>query len=81
MMAMAQLAGRNSLRDIVENHGCISPLSLSSWRHKAITFYNLPRINEVKSYASYGALFVASAKSLRRMLFVRMDNIKSMTRL
>ena len=55
-MAMAQLAGRNSLRDIVEN--------VSAQAHRLyhlgsakLTRSNLSRINEDKPYALYEALF------------------------
>ena len=55
-LAMAQLAGRNSLRDIVEN--------LSAQAHRLyhlgsakLTRSNLSRINENKPYALYEALF------------------------
>ena len=55
-MAMAQLAGRNSLRDIVEN--------MSAQVHRLyhlgsakLSRSNLSRINEGKSYALYEALF------------------------
>ena len=55
-MAMAQLAGRNSLRDIVEN--------ISSQAHRLyhlgsarLSRSNLSRINEDKPYALYEALF------------------------
>lgn len=55
-MAMAQLAGRNSLRDIVEN--------ISAQAHRLyhlgsakLTRSNLSRINEGKPYALYEALF------------------------
>ena len=61
-MAMAQLSGRNSLRDIVEN--------LSAQMHRLyhlgstkISRSNLSRINEDKPYSLYEALF---AKLLRR---------------
>ena len=56
-LAMAQLAGRNSLRDIVEN--------VSAQAHRLyhlgsakLTRSNLSRINEDKPYALYEALFV-----------------------
>jgi len=55
-LAMAQLAGRNSLRDIVEN--------ISAQAHRLyhlgsakLTRSNLSRINEDKPYALYEALF------------------------
>ncbi|VAW51703.1 hypothetical protein MNBD_GAMMA05-16 [hydrothermal vent metagenome] len=55
-MAMAQLSGRNSLRDIVEN--------MSTQTHRLyhlgiakLTRSNLSRINEGKPYALYEALF------------------------
>jgi len=55
-MAMAQLAGRNSLRDIVEN--------MSAQAHRLyhlgsvkLSRSNLSRINEAKPYAMYEALF------------------------
>ena len=55
-MAMAQLAGRNSLRDIVEN--------MTSQAHRLyhlgsarLSRSNLSRINEDKPYALYEALF------------------------
>jgi putative transposase len=55
-MAMAQLSGRNSLRDIVEN--------ISSQSHRLyhlgsvkLSRSNLSRINENKPYALYEALF------------------------
>jgi len=55
-MAMAQLSGRNSLRDIVEN--------ISAQAHRLyhlgsakLTRSNLSRINEDKPYALYEALF------------------------
>jgi len=55
-MAMAQLAGRNSLRDIVDN--------ISSQAHRLyhlgsakLSRSNLSRINEDKPYALYEALF------------------------
>ena len=55
-MAMAQLAGRNSLRDIIEN--------ISAQAHRLyhlgsarLTRSNLSRINEGKPYALYEALF------------------------
>ena len=55
-MAMAQLSGRNSLRDIVEN--------VSSQAHRLyhlgsakLSRSNLSRINEDKPYALYEALF------------------------
>ena len=55
-MAMAQLSGRNSLRDIVEN--------ISSQTHRLyhlgsakLSRSNLSRINEDKPYALYEALF------------------------
>jgi len=55
-MAMAQLAGRNSLRDIVEN--------ISAQAHRLyhlgstkLSRSNLSRINEDKPYALYEALF------------------------
>jgi len=55
-MAMAQLAGRNSLRDIVEN--------ISAQAHRLyhlgstkLSRSNLSRINEGKPYALYEALF------------------------
>ncbi len=55
-MAMAQLAGRNSLRDIVEN--------MSAQAHRLyhlgsakLSRSNLSRINEAKPYALYEALF------------------------
>ena len=55
-MAMAQLSGRNSLRDIVEN--------ISSQAHRLyhlgsakLSRSNLSRINEDKPYALYEALF------------------------
>ena len=55
-LAMAQLAGRNSLRDIVEN--------VSAQAHRLyhlgsakLTRSNLSRINEDKPYALYEALF------------------------
>ena len=55
-MAMAQLAGRNSLRDIVDN--------MSAQAHRLyhlgsskLSRSNLSRINEAKPYALYEALF------------------------
>ncbi len=55
-MAMAQLAGRNSLRDIVEN--------ISAQAHRLyhlgsakLSRFNLSRINDGKPYALYEALF------------------------
>jgi len=55
-MALAQLAGRNSLRDIVDN--------ISSQAHRLyhlgsakLSRSNLSRINEAKPYALYEALF------------------------
>lgn len=55
-MSMAQLAGRNSLRDIIEN--------ISAQAHRLyhlgsarLTRSNLSRINEGKPYALYEALF------------------------
>lgn len=55
-MAMAQLSGRNSLRDIVEN--------ISAQAHRLyhlgstkLSRSNLSRINEAKPYALYEALF------------------------
>jgi putative transposase len=61
-MAMAQLAGRNSLRDIVEN--------ISAQAHRLyhlgstkLSRSNLSRINDGKPYALYEALF---GKLLRR---------------
>ena len=55
-MAMAQLAGRSSLRDIVDN--------ISSQAHRLyhlgsakLSRSNLSRINEDKPYALYEALF------------------------
>lgn len=55
-MSMAQLSGRNSLRDIVEN--------MSAQTHRLyhlgiakLTRSNLSRINEAKPYALYEALF------------------------
>nr|WP_083250709.1 DUF4372 domain-containing protein [Acidihalobacter aeolianus] len=55
-MAMAQLAGRNSLRDIVEN--------ISAQVHRLyhlgstkLSRSNLSRINDAKPYALYEALF------------------------
>ena len=55
-MAMAQLAGRNSLRDIVEN--------ISAQAHRLyhlgcvkLSRSNLSRINDSKPYALYEALF------------------------
>ena len=55
-MAMAQLSGRNSLRDIIEN--------MSAQTHRLyhlgiakLTRSNLSRINEAKPYALYEALF------------------------
>lgn len=61
-LSMAQLAGRNSLRDIVEN--------LSAQMHRLyhlgstkVSRSNLSRINEDKPYSLYEALF---AKLLRR---------------
>ena len=55
-MAMAQLSGRNSLRDIVEN---ISALAhrLYHLGSAKLTRSNLSRINEGKPYALYEALF------------------------
>ena len=55
-MTMAQLAGRNSLRDIVEN--------ISAQTHRLyhlgsakLSRSNLSRINDGKPYALYEALF------------------------
>jgi len=55
-MAMAQLSGRNSLRDIVEN--------ISTQAHRLyhlgsakLSRSNLSRINDSKPYALYEALF------------------------
>lgn len=64
-LAMAQLAGRNSLRDIVEN--------LSSQAHRLyhlgsvkLSRSSLSRINEDKHYALYEALFGKILESLTR---------------
>ncbi len=55
-MAMAQLAGRNSLRDIIKN---LSAQALRLYHLGSIKFSrsNLSCINEDKPYALYEALF------------------------
>jgi putative transposase len=55
-MAMAQLAGRNSLRDIVDNM-CSQAHRLYHLGSAKISRSNLSRINEDKPYALYEALF------------------------
>lgn len=55
-MAMAQLSGRNSLRDIVENMSAQSH-RLYHLGSTTLSRSNLSRINENKSYAMYESLF------------------------
>jgi len=55
-MAMAQLAGRNSLRDIVDNI-CSQSHRLYHLGSAKLSRSNLSRINEDKPYALYEALF------------------------
>ena len=55
-MAMAQLSGRNSLRDIVENI-CSQAHRLYHLGSAKLSRSNLSRINEDKPYALYEALF------------------------
>ena len=61
-LTMAQLSGRNSLRDIVENL-CAQMHRLYHLGSTKISRSNLSRINEDKPYSLYEALF---AKLLRR---------------
>jgi len=61
-MAMAQLAGRNSLRDIVENTSAQAH-RLYHLGSAKLSRSNLSRINEGKPYALYEAMF---GKLLRR---------------
>ena len=55
-MAMAQLAGRNSLRDIVENM-TVQAHRLYHLGSAKLSRSNLSRINEDKPYTLYEALF------------------------
>jgi len=55
-MAMAQLAGRNSLRDIIENI-CAQAHRLYHLGSAKLSRSNLSRINDAKPYALYEALF------------------------
>ncbi len=56
-LAMTQLSGRNSLRDIVENMSAQAPHRLYHLGSAKLTRSNLSRINEDKPYALYEALF------------------------
>lgn len=55
-MAMAQLAGRNSLRDIIENISAQAH-RLHHLGSEKLSRSNLSRINDGKPYALYEALF------------------------
>lgn len=55
-MAMAQLSGRNSLRDIVENMSAQAH-RLYHLRSSKLSRSNLSRMNEDKPYNLYEALF------------------------
>jgi putative transposase len=55
-LSLAQLTGRNSLRDIVENMSAQTH-RLYHWGSVNLSRSNLSRMNEDKPYALYEALF------------------------